>query len=537
MQMALLKLQCLFQSDFASLQLGKRRGGFEITHLRSSNINHYVGVIHTARVLPQVTHILHAFTCPGRTEPLHVDVVACEGNVWVKVVARKAQALHLIFNGQGQFGEKDIVSQAADYVSCSRVHPVNFVEPKILFAFYGGVTRIIAEELHRLGVSAVGQVVDVDEDIKNKLTGLQLCNTDSDDSDSNSTEEVSFKRSFTEDPQNKDISENNEASSTFQNVELRCESVKSGFEKDDRAISHESIDENIAQYTDRSAICFTESDKTIDSSKANIAQSNPCTEMKQSEDVRSEALFHHNTSIDMVTHENIFQSKTDLQIEHAEKRDFILAKWTFGGESMLNFIEDELLINPLVDYSPMVSVLKQSKINTVDRISRVNLDVTALITLVSAVAHGGCYFRFKEKILSEQASEERESPVLRKLTSFLYGKQLFACQTAVDSFTSILETLGGPGEKRRAEDLLSRVNVVPDNTSFRADVMPNTGKIKDRSKVIFGTGDSLKAVTVTANSGFVRAAHHQGVLFSVFLHASRALTEEKEKTAEAIPRG
>ncbi|XP_052791074.1 UPF0415 protein C7orf25 homolog [Mya arenaria] len=97
--------------------------------------------------------------------------------------------------------------------------------------------------------------------------------------------------------------------------------------------------------------------------------------------------------------------------------------------------------------------------------------------------------------------------------------------------------LGGPAEKRRAEDLLSRVNVVPDKPSFRADIMPNTGKIKDRSHVIFGTGDSLKAVTVTANSEFVRAAHHQGVLFSVFLHASRALTEEKEKTAEAIPRG
>ncbi|WAQ93922.1 CG025-like protein, partial [Mya arenaria] len=213
----------------------------------------------------------------------------------------------------------------------------------------------------------------------------------------------------------------------------------------------------------------------------------------------------------MVTHENHFQSNSDLQNELPEKSDFIIAKWTFGGVSMLNFIEDELLINPLVNYSPMVSVLQQSKINTVDRIARVNLDVTALITLVSVVAHGGCYFRCKEKILSEQASEERESPVLRKLTSFLYQYDipLFECQTAVDIFTSILETLGGPGEKRRAEDLLSRVNVVPNNPSFTADVMPNTGKIKDRSKVIFGTGDSLKAVTVTANSGFVRAAHHQ----------------------------
>jgi len=57
---------------------------------------------------------------------------------------------------------------------------------------------------------------------------------------------------------------------------------------------------------------------------------------------------------------------------------------------------------------------------------------------------------------------------------------------------------------------------------------------KTRAKTIFGTGDTLKAVTLTANSGFVRAAKNQGVQFSVYLHESRALTEQKQKTAVSM---
>ena len=37
----------------------------------------------------------------------------------------------------------------------------------------------------------------------------------------------------------------------------------------------------------------------------------------------------------------------------------------------------------------------------------------------------------------------------------------------------------------------------------------------------------MKVVTVTANSGFVRAARGQGLDLAVILHESRALTEDK----------
>lgn len=40
-------------------------------------------------------------------------------------------------------------------------------------------------------------------------------------------------------------------------------------------------------------------------------------------------------------------------------------------------------------------------------------------------------------------------------------------------------------------------------------LLKESSKIKPRAKIIFGTGDSLKAITLTSNIGFVRAAAQQ----------------------------
>ena len=53
---------------------------------------------------------------------------------------------------------------------------------------------------------------------------------------------------------------------------------------------------------------------------------------------------------------------------------------------------------------------------------KVNLDITTLITLVSSVCHGGCHFRFKDKVLDQQAAEERQHPSLPDLQAFLQGE-------------------------------------------------------------------------------------------------------------------
>ncbi|CAF5192601.1 unnamed protein product, partial [Rotaria magnacalcarata] len=50
------------------------------------------------------------------------------------------------------------------------------------------------------------------------------------------------------------------------------------------------------------------------------------------------------------------------------------------------------------------------------------------------------------------------------------------------------------------------LTIVPDCLSERSAVIQESVKIKPRTKTIFGTGDHLRAVTMTANRGFVRAA-------------------------------
>ena len=63
------------------------------------------------------------------------------------------------------------------------------------------------------------------------------------------------------------------------------------------------------------------------------------------------------------------------------------------------------------------------------------------------------------------------------------GKEVFACETAVADFQTILGTVGGAEEKARAARLLSSVCVVPDHPSPRAQALVESAKVKDRAKV------------------------------------------------------
>lgn len=355
------------------------------SHLKSTNLTHLQAIIESAESLEDVVGVLHVFSYSdqfGEKQTLVVDVVANGGHTWVKAIGRKAEALHNIWIGRGQYGDRSIVEQAEDYLQASRQQPVQYSSPHIIFAFYNSVSKPMAEKLKEMGISVRGDIVAV-----------------------NSSVEI--------------VQEENV---------LSCSSS----DEDDEGLE-----------------------------------------------------FLHIGKVD---------------------RENIIASVAFPREIK------------------------------VEVCNQVNLDITTLITYVSALSHGGYHFIFKEKVLTEQAAQERREKVLPLLDSFMEGKELFACECAVRDFQSILETLGGARERERAELLLQRINVVPDQPSERALKLAASSKINSRSVSIFGTGDSLKAVTMTANSGFVRAANNQGVKFSVFIHQPRALTESKESSASPIPK-
>ncbi|XP_068090613.1 UPF0415 protein C7orf25 homolog [Hyperolius riggenbachi] len=353
------------------------------SHLKSTNLTHLQAIIESAESLEDVVSVLHVFSYQDQfdeKQTLVVDVVANGGHTWVKAIGRKAEALHNIWLGRGQYGDKSIVEQAEDYLQASHQQPVQYSSPHIIFAFYNGVSCPMAEKLKEMGISVRGDIVAV--------------------------------HSFEEPVQ------------------------------EDHDLSDSGSDDDALEY--------------------------------------------------------LHVGKVD--------RDNVVASVAFPREVK------------------------------VEVCNRVNLDITTLITYVSSLSHGGCHLVFKEKVLTEQAAQERKEKVLPLLISFMEGKELFACESAVKDFQSILETLGGPNERERAAALIKRVTVVPDQPSARALKLDISSKINRRSVSIFGTGDSLRAITMTANSGFVRAANNQGVKFSVFIHLPRALTESKESSATPLPK-
>ncbi|XP_026857063.1 UPF0415 protein C7orf25 homolog [Electrophorus electricus] len=374
------------------------------SHLQSTNLTHLRAIVESAESLENIMSVLHVFAYEGpdgQKQTLVVDVVANDGHTWVKAIGRKAEALHNIWQGRGQYGDKSVIRQAEDFLEASRQQPVQYSNPHIIFAFYNGVSSPMADRLKEMGISVRGDIVAV-----NTVAGG---GEDDERAEEDDEDEGEDEAGFGEDDQ-----EENEA-------------VEEEDEDDDADIMHTCVD-----------------------------------------------------------------------------RDTIVASLAFPTEVK------------------------------VDVCNRANLDITTLITYVSSLSHGNCHYTFREQVLTEQAAQERQEKVQPKLDAFMQGKELFACHSAVHDFRVILDTLGGPGEKARAEQLLARLTVVPDQPSERTQRLVTSSKVNRRSLMIFGTGDSLRAVTMTANSGFVRAAANQGVRYSVFIHQPRALTEGKEWRATPI---
>ncbi|KAI7809626.1 UPF0415 protein C7orf25 homolog [Triplophysa rosa] len=377
------------------------------SHLQSTNLTHLKAIVESAESLENVMSVLHVFAyegTDGQKQTLVVDVVANGGHTWVKAIGRKAEALHNIWQGRGQYGDKSVIRQAEDFLEASKQQPVQYSNPHIIFAFYNGVSSPMADKLKEMGISVRGDIVAV-----NMIIGGEE-----------------------EDEEEEDEEE----------------------EEDKNEDKHDCVEEYHEQEND----------------------------VVDEEEKYDDAGYMH-TCVD---------------------RDTIVASLAFPTEVK------------------------------VDVCNRVNLDITTLITYVSSLSHGNCHFTFKEVVLTEQAAQERQEKVLHKLEEFMKGKELFACHSAVKDFRVILDTLGGPGEKARAKELLARLKVVPDQPSERTKRLVTSSKVNHRSLMIFGTGDTLLAVTMTANSGFVRAAANQGVRYTVFIHQPRALTEGKEWRATPI---
>ena len=355
---------------------------------------------------------------------------------------------------------------------------MNFVNPKMVFAFYNGVTSPMANELRRMNVAVVGEVVEVSDDVENKLKFLSVDDDLSADSDSfdENDDDFEFDR-FDRNRFEQQITETTKTeafASTYR--DLTFSGNRDGFDWDDNkyvALTSTDIIPNVAdeqlqgreeslrQAASGKIIKPTFKEVNVSTqqvlSDQNISSVNQENESKNvppnggdisdmiiSKDLcidhdSSNASRHtdsvkcKSTETENLVHTNTSQSLHGSQLEsrslfkRANKLESELNSDSLTSVSLDEFITCELLTSNAVDFSQLNKIMSENSIHTIDSIRKVNIDVSSLITLVSAVAHGRCHFQFKEPILSEQAAEERMDPVLPKLLKIIEGTKIFYC--------------------------------------------------------------------------------------------------------------
>lgn len=419
-------------------------------HVHSSNLTHLSAVVQSAESLQNVVALLRVYNYNHETKrSLTVDVVADGGLLWVKAVGRKAEALHAVWQGRGQFGDRSVIGQAAEFLLAAEQHPLHYTRPRVLFAFYNGVSVPMATELERMGVEVSGQVIPTAT-----IRGAE--------------------------PEEEEEEEKPEAGGREQGI------MGNGVH---------------ALHSDQDL------DLDLDQSQDQAAALTPPSQCPPEELLQ----FYQSSDQDQDSEQDFTDSDPELDSD-PDSSPRPLTCLDRSRVSLRSF--------PAPAAAPACG--------------RVNLDVSTLLSLVSSLTHGGCGLAFREVVLTEQAADERRAPVLPQLQSFMAGKELVACSAAVTDFQEILRTLGGAKEKERAQTLLRSVTVVPDQPSPRSLALTPSAAVSPRSIAIFGTGDALHAVTMTANRKFVRAAANQGVHYSVFIHEPRALTEGKEWRATPV---
>ena len=170
---------------------------------------------------------------------------------------------------------------------------------------------------------------------------------------------------------------------------------------------------------------------------------------------------------------------------------------------------------------------------------RISLDVSAMLAMCSEMCNTlldplaeKAKGAFKHQVLRDMLSQELESRAMEIILPAIEGKQLVVSPLALRTFKDIVASVGGPNEQKRADALLEQLEVGGDGVcSARVAALRLSGKIKAHSREIFGFGDATGMSTMTANTGFVRAAEGQGVKLSVvpLTCGGRALSELAER--------
>lgn len=191
------------------------------------------------------------------------------------------------------------------------------------------------------------------------------------------------------------------------------------------------------------------------------------------------------------------------------------------------------------------------------KIMSINLDVTALIALVSEISHCSpkealkIYSHLKEdKTFSpiyNQIEQEQYTQVLAQLHLYMRYSKLYVSLSTFQTFMSILNQLGGTTEKTRVVQAKNKDGTVNSFTIMDYNIVIVEDCLSEQTKMIleiilksetneqkiqafkknlltFGTGQAMKCPTLTSNRQFAKMSQKYGFMCDIIYHESRSLS-------------
>ncbi len=269
------------------------------------------------------------------------------------------------FAGSGQFGVRSIVEQAAQYMDSARQHPHNYKVPQVLFVLMSGITPPLHQALKNTGIDVQATIQEVDHDTEVKVQQVKAMLASSDEEENEGeTEDI---QNLAQNMAQQEVAGGNEEITQEDVTSVLMDDVKSEMER----------------------IVITDDNKDIISSNERKDDKSIHLRCDVLGNIKAESTLE-TTSSCQNAYDASFKSCDDKcdKISPNSDEKAVRSTQCFANQPV---------------------------------ISKVNLDITTLISLVSNLCHGSCDLVFEEPILSQQAEQERDEPLLPKLNSFIKG--------------------------------------------------------------------------------------------------------------------
>ena len=284
-----------------------------------------------------------------------------------------------LFLGEGQFGGRNTITLAKEYLQCASQNQCNYTTPRVLFVFYNGVTFPMKEALEQLGVEVHGVAVEVTQDVSEKLQPEEFYN-DQESNIENHTQnqpQMNYPCTVVDSVSSSDEEYDGNIMSASEYMEMLKNGGPSGDANELDLYEHDVLynDKSTDEHEHDTEVRLCEkqlSDDDANSSCGDLSEEECCDDESELDNKVLQSLHTSNSSL-------MSQPFTSLQSS---------------------------------------SALSQ---NVRCDIRKLNLDVSTLICLVSNMCHGHCNIDFNQREFDELALQERAKPLLPTLDAFMKG--------------------------------------------------------------------------------------------------------------------